>query len=119
MARAASRRKELAVRMALGASRMRVTGHLLAESALLASASAVLALVIAYGGIALFRVYGTNYVVRTQEIAVDGSALLMLAVLTSISMLLFGLIPSLHGSSWKRRCAPPDDRRQAAVRSDG
>ena len=98
MARVASRRKELAVRMALGASRTRVTGHLLAESALLASASAALGGAVAYGGLTLFRIYGTNYVVRTQELAVDGSVLLVLGALTSISVVMFGLMPSLHGN---------------------
>ena len=97
IARVASRRRELAVRAALGASRARIVRHLLAESALLACAAAALGIGIAWGGITLLQKFGAAYFPRTSEAAFDPPALSLLAVLTASSALLFGLVPAFHG----------------------
>jgi putative ABC transport system permease protein len=97
IARVASRRRELSVRTALGASRARVLRHLLAESALLAVGSALVGVALAAIGIDLLRDVAAAYFPRTQEIALDGSVLPVLAALTLVSTLIFGLIPALHG----------------------
>jgi putative ABC transport system permease protein len=98
VARLSSRRRELAVRTALGASRLRVLQHLLGESLLLAVGSALVGLILAWTGVRLLREFGGPYFPRTQEIALDGSALGLLIVLTAASGLLFGLIPALRAS---------------------
>jgi putative ABC transport system permease protein len=98
VARVTSRRRELAVRAALGASRGRVVRYLLAESALLAAAAAVLGVAFASVGIALFRDFGAAYFPRTQEVALDGPVLWLLVALTTASALLFGLVPAIHGT---------------------
>jgi putative ABC transport system permease protein len=98
IARVTSRRRELAVRAALGASRGRVVRHLLAESSLLAIGAAVVGVVLASAGIELLRNFGTTYFPRTQEIALDGPVLGMLIALTAVSVLLFGLLPAMHGT---------------------
>ena len=98
IARVTSRRRELAVRAALGASRGRVVRHLLAESALLAIGAAGLGFVLAWMGVGLLRDFGADYFPRTDEIALGGPVLWLLSGLTAASALLFGLVPSVHGS---------------------
>ncbi len=98
IARVTSRRLELAVRTALGASRGRVIRHLLAESALLAMGAAAVGVALAWVGIGLLRNLGASYFPRTQEVTLDGSALWVLAAVTAASGLLFGLVPAVHGS---------------------
>jgi len=98
VARVASRRRELAVRAALGASPARVVQHLLSESALLASAAAVAGAAFAWLGIGVLRDFGAAYFPRTAEIAFDPAALSVLALLTASSLLLFGLVPAVHAS---------------------
>jgi predicted permease len=98
IARVTSRRRELAVRAALGASRDRVVRYLLAESALLAFGAALVGLVVAWVGIRLLQHFGVGYFPRTGEIALDGPVLWALVALTVAAGLLFGLVPALHGS---------------------
>ncbi|HYN08372.1 MAG TPA: ABC transporter permease [Vicinamibacterales bacterium] len=98
IARVTSRRRELAVRSALGASRARVVRYLLAESSLLAMGSAAIGIAIAWGGVNLLRELATGYFPRAYAIAFDGQSLAVLIGLTAASALLFGLIPSVHGA---------------------
>jgi putative ABC transport system permease protein len=98
IARVTSRRRELAVRAALGASRGRVLRHLLAESSLLAVAAAGVGLSLAAAGIRLLQNFGTDYFPRVQEIALDGPVLGMLAALTAVSALILGVLPAVHST---------------------
>jgi putative ABC transport system permease protein len=112
MARATSRRRELAVRAALGASRARVTRFLLAESALLAFGAAVVGIVLAFVGVGVLRRMGSAYVPRVEELGLDGAVWSCLCGLTAASTLLFGLVPSLQGSG-----APVDETLRSLGRS--
>lgn len=98
VARVASRRRELAVRAALGASRARLLRHLLAESSLLASGAAGVGIALAWLGIGLLRNLGPAYLPRAQEIALDGPVLWFLAAVTAASGLGFGLAPAAQGA---------------------
>jgi len=98
IARVTSRRQELAVRAALGASRGRIVRYLLAESVVLAGASAIVAIGIAYAGMQALRTYGAAYFPRTAEIRIDPPVLWLMSALALSSAVLFGLVPAVHGT---------------------
>ena len=98
IARVTSRRPELAVRAALGASRGRVVRYLLAESVLLALGSAGVGATLAWAGVGLLQGFGASYFRRTEEITLGGTVLWLLVAVTAASGLLFGLVPALHGT---------------------
>ena len=98
IARVASRRQELAVRSALGASRGRVVRYLLAESTVLAAGAVALGAVLAWAGVQLLRDVGQSYFPRTQEMALRAPVLWLLAALAACSGLIFGLVPAMHGA---------------------
>lgn len=98
VARVTSRRRELAVRTALGASRQRVIRYLLAESAVLAAGAAVAGAALGAAGIGLVQRFGPGYVPRTTEIVLGGRTLWVLVAVTAVSAAIFGLVPALHGT---------------------
>jgi putative ABC transport system permease protein len=98
VARVTSRRRELAVRAALGGSRGRIVRYLLAESALLAIGAAGVGLTLAWGGVRLLQTAGATYFPRTQEMGLGGPVLWLLGAVTVASALLFGLVPAFHGT---------------------
>jgi putative ABC transport system permease protein len=99
LARAAVRRREMAIRLALGASRLRIIRHILIESVLLAIAGSVLGIVGAYfGGAFLARVMssGTSLIGTPPHLAstIDGRVLLFTIAATALAAVLFGLAPA-------------------------
>ena len=93
MARAESRRREFAVRTALGASRGRLLRQAMTEALLLSAAGAVIGLGLARAGVrALVLAYPTS-LPRTADIAVDLPVLFFAMVVSIGSGLLFGLAP--------------------------
>jgi putative ABC transport system permease protein len=98
LARAGSRREELAVRSALGAGRGRLATQLLTEAGILA----------AVGGVAgvLLAIWGTDALValappgtpRIDEVGVDGRVLAVTAAVTLVAGGLFGLVPALRAA---------------------
>jgi predicted permease len=98
IARVIGRRRELAVRAALGASRARVVRYLLAESAVLATGAVALGLGVAWTGVRLLHGIGSVYFPRMQETALEAPELWLLASLAACSALIFGLVPAMHGA---------------------
>jgi putative ABC transport system permease protein len=96
LARVSSRGTELAVRAAMGASRARVAGHLLTESALLAGGGALVGLLAARGGIALLPSVASGYIPRLDELTLSGRVLAFALVLAAGSSLVFALVPALR-----------------------
>ncbi len=99
LARAASRRKEMAIRSALGASRGRLVRQMLVESLILSCAGAVVGLGIAYGGIrALGSIRGVS-IPLLRTVHMDASALMFTLAATVAVGFLFGLVPAVQISS--------------------
>jgi predicted permease len=95
LARARTRARELAVRRALGATRLRLVRQLLAENLVLAILGGAGGLVLARLGVGLLEWLRPVHLPRQGEIAVDGAVVLWTAGLTLVSGILFGLVPAL------------------------
>ena len=99
LARAAGRRKELAIRCALGAGRLRVIRQLLTEGLLIAFLGGGMGLFFAYWGIQLVRANMTfNEAISAVPFTLDWNVLLFTAGLSLLCAVLCGLAPSLNAS---------------------
>ncbi|HET7623308.1 MAG TPA: ABC transporter permease [Gemmatimonadaceae bacterium] len=99
LARAAARRRELALRTALGASRVRVMRQLLIESLLLALLGGGAGLLLALGGIRALVALGPAGIPRIETIGLDARALLFLLVVSLLTGVGFGVVPALRASA--------------------
>jgi predicted permease len=97
LARATSRRRELAVRAALGAGRARITRQLLTESLVLAIAGGALGTLLAYWGMRLVAANG-NSIPRTASLKIDATVLLFTLGISVFAGVLFGVAPALRAT---------------------
>ncbi len=104
LARAARRRREMAVRSALGASRGRIARQMLVESLVLAAASGVAGLAGAYGLVRLIVAAAPGDLPRLDEVHVDGRVLLFTVAIALLDGVLFGVLPA-----WRSSKANPQD----------
>ncbi|HKO98503.1 MAG TPA: ABC transporter permease [Pyrinomonadaceae bacterium] len=98
LARAMTRHKEIAIRTALGASRIRVVRQLLTESVMLSLAGGALGLVLAMWWSDLLIALGKEDIPRAMQVGLDWRVLgftLLVSVFTGVA---FGLVPAFHSS---------------------
>ncbi|MBZ5591580.1 MAG: ABC transporter permease [Acidobacteriia bacterium] len=98
LARASARQKEMAIRTAVGASRMRVVRQLLTESMLLGVAGGALGLVLASVGIDVLLSITPADIPRMEGLGIDGRVLAFTALISVVTGLLFGVAPALQMS---------------------
>ncbi len=98
LARATGRRRELAIRAAIGATPLRLTRQMLAESLALALGGGVLGLVLARVGVAALRAVAADFLPRAGEMRLDGTVVLFTLALAVATGVGFGLVPALSAA---------------------
>jgi putative ABC transport system permease protein len=96
LARATSRKKEMAIRTAVGASRWRIARQLLTESIVLSLIGGSIGLVLARWGVDLILYVSPNAIPRSREIGLDWSVLAFTVGVSFLTGILFGLIPAIQ-----------------------
>jgi predicted permease len=96
LARGAARSREIAIRTALGAGRMRIVRQLLTESLVLSLLGGLLGLVVSVWGVKTVLTLSAGTLPRLEDVSIDGRVIgfgLLLAVVTGLA---FGLLPALR-----------------------
>ncbi|HEY7337044.1 MAG TPA: ABC transporter permease [Bryobacteraceae bacterium] len=113
--RSATRSREIAVRVALGAGKRRLMQQLLSESLALSLIACGLGLAIAYGGVKALLAIASRQaqLPRIDSIHVDGSVILFAFALSVVTAAVFGLVPALQVG----RLGPQEALQQGAIRT--
>ncbi|MEP7016095.1 MAG: ABC transporter permease, partial [Verrucomicrobiota bacterium] len=95
LARASAREREMAIRVALGASPLRILKQVLTESILLALFGGIAGVFLALYGVELLKTIGAQTVPRLSEVDVDLTVLAVTAAIAVGTGIIFGLVPGL------------------------
>jgi predicted permease len=97
LSRAAYRRREIAIRASLGASRVRLVSQLLAESLVLGAAGGALGVLAAFAGLrGIIAMVPPNTIPDEAHISLNAPVLLFALAVSVMAAILFGLAPALH-----------------------
>ena len=100
LARAAVRQKEIALRLALGASRSRLTRQFLTESVLLAGLGGSFGLLLSLVGLNILKQFIPDGISQAEAIGIDGKVLIFTALVSLVTGLIFGLAPATQASNF-------------------
>lgn len=98
LSRASARQKELAIRTALGATRVRLIAQLLVESVMLAVAGGAAGLLLAFWGVRGLIAANPAIIPRVSSVGIDTRVLLMTVLMTAGTAIVFGLVPALRAA---------------------
>jgi predicted permease len=99
LARATARWKEIAIRAALGAARLRIVRQFLAESACIALPAGAIGIALAYGSLVLLHPLIPADIPLAQEATVDRAVLLFTSIVALLAALITGIIPAFRALS--------------------
>ena len=130
LARGNARQREVAVRLAIGATRGRVIRQFLTESAVLAAIGGAVGVLVSIGGVRFvrelasplapgpFRIsFGGAMLPRLHEVGPDAKLLALAILLTAVTAMFVGIIPALRGTRFQQ--AQAMNQRGAAGQSGG
>ena len=115
LARASVREKEIAIRLAIGASRGRLVRQLLTESLVLAFVSAVAGTLLAWVAVRGFAAANPIDIPRLGGVVLDARLLLFTFTVASVTAVLFGLVPALQASRSNVGAAVKDGARESGA----
>ena len=117
LARAVGRQKEIAVRVALGASRGRIVRQLIVESIVLSSVGGAAGLALAWWGVSLLALTGATAATlpRAYRIGVAWPVAFFALALSVVTGLIFGLLPALQGTRFDIRESLHEEGRSASA----
>ena len=101
LARGAARQKELVVRAALGAPRLRIAAQLLTESWVLAMAGGAVALLVGFASLRALQALGPPQIPHLESVRLDPTVLLFTLIIATMTGILFGLSPAVLASRVK------------------
>jgi putative ABC transport system permease protein len=96
LARATARRKEMAIRTAVGASRLRIARQMLTESILVSLVGGGIGLFLAYWGVQLILYVSPTAIPRSREIGLDWTVLSFTIAVSFVTGIVFGLFPAIQ-----------------------
>jgi len=119
LVRSAARKKDFAIRTALGGSRVQLTRELLTAGILLATIGGILGLVLASWGVRILIAIGPADLPRVEEVVLDWRVVAFAACLSLVVGLVFGLIPSMQTNRIDLNRALKSNGRSSGERSPG